>query len=314
MVKNNILRKAFLTIIACLIMTLLLSTPLTARELVDTDRACSLDLTYKYEETFFADADVKIYKVAGFSVEGVFELTGAFENYSVDVVNVKSQDEWQALAETFSAYVVADAIAPTATATTDAQGTASFADLEVGLYLVSGVTADYTDGGTITFGEFMISVPGLDDDDKWIYDVDAFPKPVWHEPDYEDVEFRIIKLWKDSGNEDKRPIDIKVDIYKNSSLYESVVLSENNNWTFSWTAIEDGSSWKVVERDIPEKYTVTFENRETSFIITNTYGPESPPTGDSTSIMPYIIALCASGVLLVVFGIIRRKKEQSEAA
>lgn len=314
MKKNNILRKAIFTIVACILMTMLISTPLTARELVDTDRACTLDLTYKYEDTLFSGAEVKIYKVAAFSIEGVFELTGAFKDYSVDVVNVKSQDEWNALAETFSAYIIADAIVPTATATTDTQGIASFTDVEVGLYLVSGFVADYTDGATVRFGDFLISVPGIDEDDKWVYEVDAFPKPVYHEPKYEDIEFSLIKLWKDPGNENKRPASINVDIYKDGALFESVVLKEDNNWSFSWTAKDDGSIWKVVERGIPEKYTVTFENRETSFIITNTYGPDSPPTGDSTSILPYVMMLCASGVLLVIFGILRRKKDKAEAA
>ena len=161
MSKKRNLCKAFIVVIACLTVIMMFSMTSVARDFVETDRKCTLDLTYKYEETFFSGVEVNIYKVASFNKVGEFELAGAFADYAVDVVNVKSQDEWNALADTLAAYVVADSLMPTATATTNENGVAAFADLEVGLYLIGGFIAEYIDNGTVQYDDFLISVPGV---------------------------------------------------------------------------------------------------------------------------------------------------------
>lgn len=307
------LRRVLFILVVCLVASLMFSVTVSARDFVETDRACTLDLTYKYEETYFEGVEIKIFKVASFNLVGEYELAGDFANYAIDVVNVKSQDEWNALSDTLAAYVVADSLVPTKTATTDEGGVASFTEVEVGLYFVSGVVTDYIDNGTIHYDDFLISVPGLDEEDLWVYDIDAMPKPVYHEPVYEEVEYSVVKLWKDAGYENKRPDGISVDIIKNGELVESVVLKANNNWSYKWIALDDGSVWQVVERDVPEAYTVTFEQKEFSFMITNTYVPEEPPTGDSFNAVPYIVTMCVSGALLIVLGVLKNKKDSAEA-
>jgi len=307
------LRKIITIWLACIILVLSLAVPATARELVELERGCTLNLTYKYESSFFAGEEVKIYKVADFTLDGLYELAGDFAEYPVDVKNIKNQDEWNAVCDTLVAYVAADSILPAATATTNSDGVASFEDLEVGLYLVSGVVADYVDDGTVVFADFLISVPGIDEADKWVYDVDAKPKSVYHEPVYEEVEYSVVKLWKDSSNESKRPKSIKIDVIKDGKVVETVELSAKNNWSYSWKALEDGSSWLVVERNVPKDYTATFETKQTTFVVTNTYTPDQqPPTGDDFNSTPYIIAICVCGLLLIVVGIIRYKKETEE--
>lgn len=308
--KKN-LRKAFAVLVACLILTLAFAVPTSARELVELEKPCTLDLTYKYEETFFEGEEIKVYKVADFTRVGVYELTDMFDEYPIDISDIKTQDEWNAIRDTLVAYIAADSLVATATATTNADGVASFTDLSVGLYLVGGIITDYIDDGTIEFADFLISVPGLDEDDKWVYDVDAMPKSVYHEPVYEEIPYSVIKLWKDSGNEDKRPEDVDVEIFKDGELVESVKLSADNDWKYSWIGLDDGSVWTVVERNVPEGYTLTMENKEATFVVTNTFVPVEPPTGDSFDAQPYIIAICVAGALLIVLGIIRHKKEAS---
>lgn len=313
MEKRKGLRKIVTVWIACLILVLALAMPSAARELVEIERGCTLDLTYKYDSTLFEGEEVKVYKVASFTLDGVYELTGDFKDYPVDVVNIKNQDEWNAVCDTLAAYIAADSIIPFASAKTDSKGVASFKDLEVGLYLVSGVVAEYIDRGTIVFADFLISVPGLDEADKWVYDVDANPKSVYHEPVFDELDYSVVKLWKDSSNESKRPKNIKIDIVKNNKVVESVELSAKNNWSYSWKGLDDGSVWRVVERNVPKDYTATFETKQTTFVVTNTYTPDQqPPTGDDFNSVPYIVAICVCGVLLIVVGIIRYKKETEE--
>ena len=311
--KKVNLRKVLFVLVACLVASLMFSMTVSARDFVEVDRACTLDLTYKYEETCFEGVEIKIYKVASFNVVGEYELAGDFADYAIDVVNVKSQDEWNALSDTLAAYVAADSLVPTKVATTGADGVASFTEIEVGLYLVSGAVTTYIDDGTIHYDDFLISVPGLDDEENWIYDIDSVPKPVYHEPVYEEIEYSVVKLWKDAGYENKRPEGINVDIMKDGELVESIVLTAENNWSYSWIGLDDGSVWQVVERDVPEAYTVTFEQKDFAFMITNTYIPEEPPTGDSFNAVPYIVAMCVSGALLIVLGVIKSKKDSAEA-
>lgn len=311
--KKVNLRRVLFVLVACLVASLMFSMTVSARDFVEVDRACTLDLTYKYEETCFEGVEIKIYKVASFNVVGEYELAGDFADYAIDVVNVKSQDEWNALSDTLAAYVAADSLVPTKVATTGADGVASFTEIEVGLYLVSGAVTTYIDDGTIHYDDFLISVPGLDDEENWIYDIDSVPKPVYHEPVYEEIEYSVVKLWKDAGYENKRPEGINVDIMKDGELVESIVLTAENNWSYSWIGLDDGSVWQVVERDVPEAYTVTFEQKDFAFMITNTYIPEEPPTGDSFNAVPYIVAMCVSGALLIVLGVIKSKKDSAEA-
>ena len=311
--KKVNLRRVLFVLVACLVASLMFSMTVSARDFVEVDRACTLDLTYKYEETCFEGVEIKIYKVASFNVVGEYELAGDFADYAIDVVNVKSQDEWNALSDTLAAYVAADSLVPTKVATTGADGVASFTEIEVGLYLVSGAVTTYIDDGTIHYDDFLISVPGLDDEENWIYDIDSVPKPVYHEPVYEEIEYSVVKLWKDAGYENKRPEGINVDIMKDGELVESIVLTAENNWSYSWVGLDDGSVWQVVERDVPEAYTVTFEQKDFAFMITNTYIPEEPPTGDSFNAVPYIVAMCVSGALLIVLGVIKSKKDKAEA-
>jgi len=72
------LRKIITIWLACIILVLSLAVPATARELVELERGCTLNLTYKYESSFFAGEEVKIYKVADFTLDGLYELAGDF--------------------------------------------------------------------------------------------------------------------------------------------------------------------------------------------------------------------------------------------
>ena len=54
-----------------------------------------------------------------------------------------------------------------------------------------------------------------------------------------------------------------------------MVLSEKNQWSYTWNA-KEGSSWTAAERNIPEGYTVTVGKRENTIILTNTLIPEDP--------------------------------------
>ena len=130
-----------------------------------------------------------------------------------------------------------------------------------------------------------------------------------------EIELKVLKLWKGDENQLNRPESIEVEIFRNEASFEKIVLSKENNWSYSWVVKDDGSSWMVVERNLPANYTVTVDVRENSFSIINTLiqnestDPEIPPqTGDTSTVLLYILLMAVSGCMLTILGIAGLKK------
>jgi LPXTG-motif cell wall-anchored protein len=130
------------------------------------------------------------------------------------------------------------------------------------------------------------------------------------EPDEE--TFKVLKLWRGDENQNDRPKSIEVEIFCNGISYKTVTLSEDNHWAYTWSAKNDGSNWTVVERNIPQGYTMTVEERQATFVLTNTRNstdPDEPPkTGDTMNILLYVLVMVGSGSLLIILGMIGKKK------
>ena len=73
-------------------------------------------------------------------------------------------------------------------------------------------------------------------------------------------------------------------------MYDTVKLHKGNNWRYTWNDLRRGYDWSVVEETIPG-YTVNVSQEGITFLITNTYVPDSPepdggsdPPGDGVSV------------------------------
>ena len=178
----------------------------------------------------------------------------------------------------------------------------------MGLYLIRGLTVA-TEAGISVFADFFLFLP-RSVGGSYTYAVDAAPKHATFVPDGEELEYSVLKLWKDAGADAVRPAQIHVDILQDGQLWESVILSAGNHWRYSWKA-PAGHSFAVVERQVPEGYTVTVTENGTAFVLTNTAPPDTdnPQTGDTAPITLYILLLSLSGLALVLLGIraLRRK-------
>lgn len=93
-------------------------------------------------------------------------------------------------------------------------------------------------------------------------------------------------------------------------MYDTVTLSERNNWKHTWNDLDEDYSWRVVEYDTPEGYTVTVDRQGITFIMTNSRTEEIPdeptPTGPDlpqTGMLwwPVPILACA-GLFLFLIG------------
>lgn len=292
----------------CLVILLLcaLLQPMAVRAAEPMPGSCTLKLEYSREGEPFSGLEIAIYRVADLYEDGSYALTDPFSGYPVKIHDIQSQLEWREAANTLAAYAQADGLTPTAIAHTDESGYVTFSELKTGLYLVREVTGRNGEG-ICCFESFIIFLPRPQTDGTAVFDVTAKPKStvIPEEP----AQYQVVKLWKDAGSQNQRPTSITVDIMKNGQLVETVVLSAENNWSYGWSA-PAGDSWAVVERNVPEGYTVTITVNQTCFTITNTCttpDPDWPQTGDTFHLRLCILLMSLSGIGLMALGIWRRR-------
>lgn len=286
-----------------------------AVEPIIPEKECSLTVSYCYGETAFSGIEVKLYRIAEVSADFKYTLTQPFESSGLILDGIRTAGEWNVVRSTLEAHILAYNIAPEFTSATNKDGQISFGSLRTGMYLAIASQVKQNDLHYL-FDSALIALPGLGLDGRWQYQVSVNAKgevlpPVG--PD-EKVERKVLKLWRGDEDRTDRPKSIEVEIFCNGSSYKTVTLSEENHWAFSWSAKNDGSSWTVVERNVPQGYTMTVEEREATFVLTNTWtptnpdDPDKPPqTGDTSNILLYVLLMIVSGSMLIILGITGKK-------
>ena len=297
MVKKTII----FVLMACVLLAVL---PLRAFAItpVEVDRSCSLNLYYSRTRMGFPEVTVRGYRVADVAADGTYTLSGDFAGCPVNIYGSTDQAEWKEVANTLSAYAAADELTPDLDAKTDETGTASFAELKTGMYLICAVDVAF-EQTMYQFENFIVCLPQPEADGSFSYEVSAAPKFTSYSMKPQEVEFQVVKLWKDVGEEDRRPASVTVQILKNGEVYTTQTLSKENDWTYRWKAPDDGSRWQIAERDVPKGYRVAVGGDGRNFTVTNAYdgGQEDPPqTGDTMVLWPLVLAMCLSGAGLMV--------------
>ena len=306
-------------LIAVLLGILCFSAPASAQESVDLGRKGSLTVRFGENETFFSGVEFSLYRVAEVSETGSFTLTGDFSQYPVALEDLDSSG-WRSLAQTLSAYAARDELAPLRTQETGQDGTATFSGLTPGLYLAIG--SQYTHEGIVYTPEaLLLSLPGLGEDGSWEYDVESTCKFDQEERPGGFVQRKVQKVWDDEGNTDIRPEQIAVQLLKDGTVVDTVNLSQENNWQYTWDNLAAGATWQVVEAAVPDGYTVTVQQEGTTCVLTNTSKettPDDPPSGDTprlpqTGLLWWPVPLLALGgaVCLAAGLILRRGKGDS---
>jgi len=298
----------FLSLLTVFVM---LSTSVYCITPIDPTRSSSLTLQYAHGGKYYGGLEIKTFRIAEVFPDGTYALTGEFAKYPVKIYEVTSQSEWRAIASTLAAYIHADGIEPTCTNVTDILGTVSFTDILPGMYLTLGVSE--TEDNVITvFETFLTVVPYPSDDGNHNYDVTAYPKCEEHEFGG-DIEYKVVKLWKDKGYTENRPESVTVDILKDGVLWTSVQLSSENNFSYTWTTADDGSVWHAVERNVSEGYTVSVVRSGDTFLVTNKYIidiPGAPQTGEPPTLWIYVMTMSLSGMVLILISTWRKRREE----
>ncbi|SEL10328.1 hypothetical protein SAMN04487770_1068 [Butyrivibrio sp. ob235] len=266
---------------------------------IDMNKDATLSVYYYFnsygdipEYGKMAGVNVKAYKIASISETGQFTVVSPFDSLGLDIKDMYSiadQDKWNNIITEASKCIAANGVQPSYTATSDAEGYAKFGKVDKGLYL--GISDPLViDQIQYKYWDFLSVVPGPNNleenqgngwDGTWSnasYDVIAIPKREAVHLEDDPEPFSVYKQWIDNGGED-RPKSITVKIYCDGNLLETVDLSNENNWQYSWQ-YEKGHNFTVEEVMNTDDYTSNVSRNENSFIVVNTKNPETPETPD----------------------------------
>jgi hypothetical protein len=302
----------------------------------------SLTIESTYDGQAIANQEYSLYEFGYLADDGTIVVNDDFKDYDFDFDNM-TEDNWNDLAETASAYAQRDEIEPKCTGETDENGEIVFSEsnsnLTDAIYLVVGESVD-TGEERYSCKPFFISLPETEEDGEFVYDATANPK-LFIEDIPETAEISVVKIWEDESNEDSRPDSINVQLLKDGKVYRTQTLSQDNNWRYTWRGLDSESVWTVVEETVPDGYTISLESDDSTFTLTNKFTETVPgepttseePTTPNTSTketttkqtvttdkklpktglnwLPVPILLFV-GIILVFLGVMRRKNGESE--
>lgn len=247
-------------------------------------------------------AQLSLYQVATAYLNGDsvgFKYTDAFEGFGSSPSKIGSTQSLQRLA----LYAEENSIGSYDETETNADGYAWFSGLEPGMYLV------VQRGGAEDFYQcdpFAVYLPTYEGG-QWMFNIFSVPKT--EEVKFADISVK--KVWNDDRK--SRPKSIKVQLLNGKSVVETVTLSDDNDWNFTWEARRKTEDWSVKEI-VPRGYTAAYSNKGLKFTITNTAdkitssGTTLMQTGQLNWPVPVFAVL---GILIFVAGwlmFIRGKK------
>ena len=146
----------------------------------------------------------------------------------------------------------------------------------------------------------------------------------------EKVDITIKKVWEDYDNESNvRPEDITISLLANGEIYDTVTLSENNEWNYTFTNLPlynkgEKIDYTIVEENVPNGYVVFYEgDMKTGFVVRNVLGQgdgepteephnnsetSNPQTGDNIMLQIEILIISGLGLLgILSYAIINKK-------
>ena len=325
-------RKRTLALLATVLC--LLTSVAQAAGSIDLTRKPTLTLTYRDGKTALSGAKFSIYRVADADETGELTVRSEFDEFDLDIRG-KNDRRWREMAQTLESYVLRRELTPADSGKNDKTGMLTFPTqgktLAAGLYLVIGER--HTQGGNDYDAEpFFALLPTQDlENNEWVYDVSANVKfgktPV---PDDGDtVTRKVLKVWDDDGAGDSRPQEITVELLRNGKVYDTVKLSEKNNWRYTWLDLDADARWSVTEKTV-SGYTVSITREGITFVVTNTKKPDrtdtpdtpvkpsnpSKPSSPAKPTLPqtgavwwHVEALALSGLVFLILGALDRKTE-----
>ena len=280
------------------------------KEKTDIYKNASLTLNYDYEDYIFDNTLVNIYYIAQFTSDYQYILSDEFLEYQIEFNGLHTEYDWEILEQTLNSYIETDNIKEKYSLLIT-NNKIQISDLKPGLYFIKTDKINNKDY-LFLFNDFLLSVPYFNDNGLLDNQIVANVKTEIYTPKYENITYSVTKKWKDSDK--NRPRSVSIDIYKDNKLVEKRILSQNNNWTYSWDTVDDGSEWNVVERNVTADYKVSILKNDNNFIIINTSIKEvdNPKTSDNIILFFYLLILSLIGVSLIIINLFIKSKKNGK--
>lgn len=174
-------------------------------------------------------------------------------------------------------------------------GIVQFDNLSLGIYLVKPTNKVEN---SLIFDSLLITIPTIQNNNL-IYHIKAKPKTEI----YELIDIKVNKVWNTKNQ--KMPNSVTIELYNDNSLIDTIVLNEENSWTYILHNLEKSDKYRVKEINIPKGYVDSYKQNNYEFTITNTN--KLPNTGQNYYII-YILGII--GFILILIGYINLKKEE----
>lgn len=305
------MRKFFKGFLPLLLILLILPLSVAAAGDIDLSRDTTLTVYARYDGMAIEDMALEAYRVASVDTTGELTVLPDFEIYREELdIRGENDSAWQQMAQTLERFVTEQAIVPTKTLLTDETGTATFGTLEKGLYLLRA-DAMTQNGKVYAIAPCFVLLPGKNQDDTWVYQVEAWLKPS-ENPEY--TQITVIKNWLDNCTPAHEHPAITVKLWHDEELVDTITLPKDGKWSYTWYGLSTLGTWKVTEEPV-EGYTQQPATREGyTFTITNVCKdykkPEKlPQTGQLWWPVPVLI--CLGLVCLILGSYVRRKDTQT---
>lgn len=294
-----------------LVLLVLLTLPLNADAATVIDLTRTGSIKIQLRDVYFPDTPIGgtlvLHKVGNAQIVDhnlSFALTEGFAGSGVSLKDLRVSTLPQELAD----YAAEQNLLGTAVQA-DESGFVTFSSLSTGLYLVTQTEAVE---GYLTVSPFLVSLPMYNEaSGTYIYTVEAAPKV--QRPPKDDISVTVVKKWQD--NNKNRPESLTVNLLKEGEVVDTVVITAEDQWKYTWTGLNAYYKW-TVEEEIPEGYFAAYQTYENTTTITNRASWYVPPkdqliqTGQLNWPVP---VLACAGLFLLLAGciLIRRGKRSA---
>lgn len=142
---------------------------------IETDRLCSIDGRYNYGDVNITDTNVYLYHIADMGHLAKYTYVNSYVGYPVDI-NTTKEHEWAQYTKDLNKYIEDNGIKYDLVSKSDSNGTFTFKDLKVGLYLLK-VDSKRTKDYEYSSAPVLISLPNYNEiTEVFMYDLSVFTK------------------------------------------------------------------------------------------------------------------------------------------
>ncbi|MBR4867866.1 MAG: Cna B-type domain-containing protein [Clostridia bacterium] len=265
------IKQRLMVAILSMLLSIVLPFSFTAAAFSQNKGSITVHLVSSLTDEPIVDSSFLLYRVADVQKKGNnldYTVVSSFEAANIDIDDI--QDSSLAI---HLAYFAQSHNLPFQNKITNQKGTAVFEHLDLGLYLVVPV---FNEGDPYISSPFMINVPSYDSATKnFNYNITASPKVFNMDENEKDQTYiRVSKQWDTTTH----PQKITVVLLRDYLEYATVELNEANNWQYCWENLSQNHLWSVVEKQVPNGYTVQYETSSNKTTIVNKSDKPSVPS------------------------------------